>query len=345
MAAELCSLLVHDRAVLSSEPATLEEVAIVVAGEEAGFLALPAARNCKPGALRLCSRLFLRLAAERERDAVELRRIDLREHVRLVLRGIDTAAEQQSSPVLDDACVMAGRELVGACAVCEGEQPREAEAAVAVDARVRRLPTLVTLDKRVDDRAPKLLAQVERHVRHPERVAGRTGSQHRIGRTACALGVGPIRIEPEPKRHTDRVGQRLEQRNRTVHAPTHRNRNPTFKPRSPKNRPDRIGQRISSKLLPTNGSSLEQCQPNKRPLEPRRISLNDPLTIKNKPHERKVSPTRRIPNQLNHGNQASGNRRECRLSRRSPQPQSETAALSLESHHGSAKRSRTSCSA
>ena len=222
---------------------------------------------------------------------------------------------------------MAGRELVGSCAVCEGEQPREAEAAVAVDARVRRLPTLVTPDKRVDDRAPKLLAQVERHVRHPERMAGRTGSQHRIGRTACALGIGPIRIEPEPKRHTDRVGQRLEQRNRTVHAPTHRNRNPTFKPRSPKNRPDRIGQRISSKLLPTNGSSLEQCQPNKRPLEPRRISLNDPLTIKNKPHERKVSPTRRIPNQLNHENQASGNRRECRLCRRSPQRQSETAAL------------------
>ena len=194
--------------------------------------------------------------------------------------GIDTAAEQQSSPVLDDACVVAGRELVGACAVCEGEQPREAEAAVAVDARVRRLPTLVTPDKRVDDRAPKLLAQVERHVRHPERMASRTGSQHRIGRTACALGIRPIRIEPEPKRHTDRVGQRLEQRNRTVHAPTHRNRNPTFKPRSPKNRPDRIGQRISSKLLPTNGSSLEQCQPNKRPLEPRRISLNDPLTVK-----------------------------------------------------------------
>src|SRR6476619_5429965 len=121
MAAELCSLLVHDRAVLNSEPATFEEVAIVVAGEEAGFLALPAPRNRKPGALRLCPRLFLRLAAERERDAVELRGIDLREHVRLVLRRIDTAAEQQSSPMLDNARVMPGRELVSARAVCEGE--------------------------------------------------------------------------------------------------------------------------------------------------------------------------------------------------------------------------------
>jgi len=96
--------------------------------------------------------------------------------------------------------------------------------------------------------------------------------------------------------------------------------------RSPKNGPDRIGQRISSKLLPTNGSSLEQCQPNKRPLEPRRISPNDPLTVKTQPNKRKVSPTCRIPNQLNHGNQASGNRRECRLSRRSPQRLSKTAA-------------------
>src|SRR4051812_40763046 len=192
MTPELCSLLVHDRALLGSEPAPLEEVAIVVAGEEASFLTLPAPRNRKPGPLRLCSGLFLRLAAEREGDAVELRRIDLREHVRLVLRRIDTTAEQQSSTVLDDACVMAGRQLLRSCATCKGQEPREAEAAVAVDARVRRFPARVAPNERVDDRTPELLAQVEGHVRHPERVAGSAGSQNRIRRTACTLGVRPI---------------------------------------------------------------------------------------------------------------------------------------------------------
>ena len=104
------------------------------------------------------------------------------------------APDSLVAAALDDARVVARGEAFGTGALGEREQLGEAEAAVAADARVRRLPTLVPPNKRVDDCAPKLLAQVERHMRHPERVAGRTGSQHRIRRTACALGVRPIRI-------------------------------------------------------------------------------------------------------------------------------------------------------
>src|SRR4029077_1839245 len=126
-------------------------------------------------------------------------------------------------------------------------------------------------------------------------------------------------------------------RNRTVHATTHRNRDPALKAWSPKNGPDRIGQRISSKLLPTNGSGLEQCQPDKRPLEPSRVSLNDPLTVKTQPNKSKVSPTRRIPNQLNHGTRLAA----IAASGRSTGAPSDRLE-SKRSHHGPAKRSRTS---
>jgi len=158
-------------------------------------------------------------------------------------------------------------------------------------------------------------------------VARRTGSENGIGRATGALRVGPIGIEPEPQRDADGVRQGLEQRNGAVDTAAHSNGNATGRTRSPKHRPDRIRERINSECLPTNGSSLEQSQPNKRTLQARSISLDDALTVERKAHERKVSTPSRISNELQHRTQASANRRECRLCRRSPQRLSETGAI------------------
>src|SRR5262249_267632 len=61
MPAELAAVLVHDRPLARAEPVSLEECAVVVAGEEARFLALTSARDGKAGSLCLGARLLLRL--------------------------------------------------------------------------------------------------------------------------------------------------------------------------------------------------------------------------------------------------------------------------------------------
>src|SRR5207247_3830888 len=76
--------------------------------------------------------------------------------------------------------------------------------------------------------------------------------------------------------------------------------NPSERPRSPKDRPDRVSERVDSKRLPTNGSRLEQRQPNKRTIETGSISLKNALPVVREPHEREVGAPRRVSNELNH---------------------------------------------
>ncbi len=202
--------------------------------------------------------------------------------------------------MLDDAGVVPGRKGVRARALREREQPGEAKAAVAMDARIWRLAAFVAANERLDHSTAKLFAQVERHVGDAERVTRRACGKNRIGRAASTLRVGPVGIEPKPQSDADRVRQRLEQRHRAVDSAAHRNRNPSGQPRSPKSRPDRVSERIDRERLPTNGSSLEQSQPNKRTIEPGSIGTDDPLTVEAESHECKVCAPRRVSNELNH---------------------------------------------
>src|SRR5436190_12569791 len=172
VASELTAVLVHERARARVEPLALEEGTVVVAGQEARLLALAAPRDREAGALGLRPRLALGLIAERERDAPELAWVEPGQHVRLILLWIRRPREQGAPAVLDDTGVVAGDEHVGAGAAREREQAPEAERAVAAHAGVRRLAARVPSHERADDRAPEVLAQVERHVRHAERVAG-----------------------------------------------------------------------------------------------------------------------------------------------------------------------------
>src|SRR5581483_4740082 len=88
MRSDLATLFVDHGPALRPEAATLEECPVVVPGEEARLLALRPRRDRQAGLCGLGPRLRLRLLAEREPDPPEPRRLDPREHVRLVLRGI-----------------------------------------------------------------------------------------------------------------------------------------------------------------------------------------------------------------------------------------------------------------
>ena len=171
---------------------------------------------------------------------------EAREHVALILVLVDTAREQQPAVALDDPRVVAGREAGRADAAREREQLGEAKAAVAADARVRRLTACIAAHERRDDRAAERVAQIERDVRKTARMARLAGGEHRARRAARTLGVRPVRVEPEPQRHTDRRRPRLEQRHGAVDAAAHRNRDaggirgargPRVRARSPVRRP------------------------------------------------------------------------------------------------------------
>ena len=191
------------------------------------------------------------------------------------------AGEQPAAAVLDDPRVVAGRQTGGSCALREREQLGEAEAAVARDARVRRLAAGVAAHEGVDDRAPELLAQVERDVRDAERVTRRPRRQHRVGRAARALRARPVRVEPEPQRDADRVGARSKQRDGAVDAAAHRNRDARRRARRAERRADgvreRVGRRASRRrplLLPAGSARRADDRARARP--PRRSGRRPP---------------------------------------------------------------------
>ena len=79
---------------------------------------------------------------------LERRRIDGREHVRLVLRRIRGPRDEPPAVPLDDPRIVAGPENVRSRPCREVDQLVEAEQPVAAHARVRRQPRGVALDER-----------------------------------------------------------------------------------------------------------------------------------------------------------------------------------------------------
>ena len=292
MPAELAAVLVHDRAGGGLEPLPLEEGAIVVAGEEAGLLALAPLGNVQAGRRGLGSRLRLRLAAERELDPLERGRIERREHVGLVLVRIGRAREEATAAALDDPRVVAGREPRGAGPVGEREQLVEAKVAVAAAARVRRLAASVCLDEGRDDRAPEVLAQIERHVGQLERVAGLAGGDHRLRRAAGSLGVRPGRVEPEPQRDADRLRPGAKERDGAVDAAAHRNRDPLRVGSGVEHLSEGVRERVRRERVAGHRGRFEQRQPGERPGEPGRVGVDDLVAVHREPHEGEVAAPR-----------------------------------------------------
>src|SRR5436305_12783438 len=108
MPPELGSALVHYRAVPGLEALAFEERAVVVACEEARFLALAAPGRGQAGSLRLGTRLALGLLTERKRDAVQACRIDSSEHVGQILLRVRRSGEAPPSRVQHDLIDVTG---------------------------------------------------------------------------------------------------------------------------------------------------------------------------------------------------------------------------------------------
>src|SRR2546423_6168995 len=120
--AERLAVLVNDVPGAGLEPVAREERAIVVTGKEARLLALGALRDRETGTRRLGTRRVLVLLAEGKPDALELLWVEPREHVRLILCVIRAAVQEQTSTMLRDPRVVAGREPIAAGTPREGEQ-------------------------------------------------------------------------------------------------------------------------------------------------------------------------------------------------------------------------------
>ncbi len=218
---------------------------------------MAAARPARSASARVVS---LSWSPSGKADAPELPRIEGGEHVALVLRRVGTAREQQAAVALDDACVVAGREPLGAGAPREREQLGEAEAAVAARARVRRLPARIAAHERGDDGAAEFLPQIQRHVRDAEPVTRLARRNHALGRAAGALGVGAVRVEPEPQRHADGVRQRAQEGHRAVDAAAHCHGHASGRRLGPEDRPESVRERVHGQRLAADRSRLEERQ-------------------------------------------------------------------------------------
>ena len=266
------------------EPLALEERAVVVSTEETGLLTLRPPRGSEPGRGRLGAGLLLRLLAQRESDATEERRIDRREHVRLILAIVDRARDETHPAALHDLRIVTRPELVGADTCCECHELVESKRAVAAHARVRCLTGFVGAHERIDDRTLELGAKVERDVRQPERVARRTRRSDSSGRAACPLGVGCGGILPEAQGRADGVATRSPERDRTVDAAAHRNDDAARTWLRPEHLPERRGKRVDGERLATDRSGFEQRQPDERAVEPRGVRRDDSVALDAEPH-------------------------------------------------------------
>ena len=278
----------------------LEERPVVVAREEARFLAVGAAGGREPCALGLRARFLLRLVAEWKPEPIEEARIEPREHVRLVLAVVDRAREQETVAAPDDASVVPGRETRGAGTLGEREQLRETEAAVACDAGVRRLTARIATDERPDDRAAELLAQVEGDVRQAALVAGRARCNHGAGRAAGALAVGPCRIHPEPQRDAERMTSRPQESDRAVDAAAHRDCDAIGMRLRAKDLCERIRERVDGKRLAADRRSLDQRQSFNVARESRRVGGDDAVALDVEAREREFVAARRVSDDLDH---------------------------------------------
>ncbi len=214
------------------------------------------------------------------------------------MRGIRAARDEPHAVTLDDPRVVAGPELVSTRTLREFHEGVEAKRAVAAHARIRRLPAGVRLRERVDDRALELFAQIERHVRKPERVTGGARCGHRSRGAAGTLGVRGGGVLPQPQRHADCLSSRPVQRDRAVHTAAHRDHDPPgARPRS-EHRPERGCECVDGQRLAADRCRLDQREPVELPLEPRRVGRDDRVAVDRQPSRRPGVAARRVSENL-----------------------------------------------
>ena len=148
-----------------------EERTVVVSAEEARLLTLGPLGDRKTCGARLGTRLCLRLGSERKPEPWQDLRVDLAEHVRLILRGVRGAGDEQAPAVANDSGIVARRQPTRPDAHGKGEQLVEPQTPVAAHARVGRRSRRIAPDEGRDDGLAELCARVDSHVRNAEPVA------------------------------------------------------------------------------------------------------------------------------------------------------------------------------
>ena len=143
----------------------LEEGAAAEAGDEAEVLALALVGHREPGVARELADGVLGEPAEREAEPVEQRRVELGEHVALVLGGVGGGAHERAVLVARDARVVTCSKASGAEEVGQLEHRVKTNLTVAAHARVRSAAGGVAVEEVVHHLGAEALAQVERDVR------------------------------------------------------------------------------------------------------------------------------------------------------------------------------------
>ena len=269
--------LVDDRP-RGRDAVTLEERAIVVAGEEARFLALRASRRLEAGCSRLGTRGGLPLRAERKVDALESGRGDGGEHVRLILGGVGSSGDEpERRPVR--RCGRNGRSRAAPPhALCE-----------ASSAAKRNVPLQRTQGFGV---RPRAYAPTNGSTTAPRNSSRRSsvpwGSprawharvpRDRSGRAARALRARPAGVEPESKGDADGGGRGAKQRNGAVDAAAHRHGDATRPRRRLEDLGECVRERVDGEGLARDGGGFEQRQPVEGAVQTGCLGLDDPIAV------------------------------------------------------------------
>ncbi len=314
VAAELVAVLVDDRPVGPPQALPLEEGAVVVSREEARLLALGALGHGEARRSSLGPRALLRLRAEREADAVEQLGIHGREHVGLVLLGIEAAGDQPAPAPLLDAGIVARPEDARPGPAGERDELVEAEAAVAPRARVRGQAGGVGLDEGAYHALTERLPQVERHVRQPEGVAGAARCDDRVRGAADAVGARAGRVEPQPQGDADGLRPGAQERDCAVDAAAHRDGDPARDRPGLEGRGERVREGVGRQRLPRDRRCLEQRQPGEVAGEAARVGLHDAVAVHDEPDGGVVGTAGGVSDQLVQGHRlrlAASRRPSC----------------------------------
>ena len=173
------------------KPARREEVPVVPSRQEARLLALGSTRGLEPR-VRASSRVSsLVCPPSGNHTRSSSAGSSPASMYDWSLRSSARAGEQAAAPMFGDARVVARREARGPGAGGEGEQFGEAEAAVAADARVRRLAAGVAGDEGVHDGRAELAPEIERDMRQAEPVARLARGHDGLGEQQARSVSGP----------------------------------------------------------------------------------------------------------------------------------------------------------
>jgi hypothetical protein len=107
-------------------------------------------------------------------------------------------------------------------------------------------------------------------------------------------------VEPEPQRDADGVRARAKKRDGAVDAAAHRDGHAAGGRSSAKDGTDRVRERIDRERLAADPRRLEERQPCRRPLEPGRVRLDDPVAVDREANERELAAARGVSEDLDH---------------------------------------------